>query len=87
MTRQQRITAILQAALKPARLDVIDESSLHSGHQPGFDGGGETHMRVRIAAAAFATMSRVERHRAVNDLVKDEFDNGLHALAVEAEAA
>ena len=29
---------------------------------------------------------RVARHRAINDLVKAEFDAGLHALAVEAAA-
>ncbi len=28
-------------------------------------------------------MSRVARHRAINDLLKPEFDAGLHALAVE----
>ncbi|MDP3526609.1 MAG: BolA family protein, partial [Hoeflea sp.] len=33
-----------------------------------------------------AGMSRIERHRAVNDLLKDELDGGLHAMAVEASA-
>ena len=75
----------LEAAFEPSRLEVINESHLHAGHQPGFDGSGESHMRVRITADAFSTMSRVERHRAVNALFAEEFERGLHALAIDAQ--
>ena len=75
----------LEAAFQPRKLEIINESALHAGHQPGFDGGGESHMRVRIEADAFATMSRVDRHRAVNALFAEEFGRGLHALAIDAK--
>lgn len=84
MSRQDRIRIILEKQFKPQSLEVVDESHLHAGHQPGYDGSGETHMRVRVISQAFAKMSRVERHRAVTDLLKTEFDTGLHALSVEA---
>ncbi len=45
-------------AFAPERLDVIDESHLHAGHQPDMTGTGETHMRVRIVSESFAGMSR-----------------------------
>ena len=86
MSMKSSMTGKLEAAFSPERLDVINESHLHAGHQPGFDGEGETHMRIRIVSSAFAGMNRVARHRAINDLVKAEFDAGLHALAVEAAA-
>lgn len=86
MSIRSSIEEKLTAAFAPERLDVINESRLHAGHQPGFDGEGETHMRVRIVASAFAGMGRVARHRAINDLLTAEFDAGLHALAVEAAA-
>lgn len=86
MSIRSNIEEKLTAAFAPERLDVINESRLHAGHQPGFDGEGETHMRVRIVASAFAGMGRVARHRAINDLLTAEFDAGLHALAVEAAA-
>lgn len=83
----------LGEAFSPERLEVIDESHLHAGHHhldgghdAVFDGTGETHLRVRIVASAFAGMGRVERHRAVNALMADAFAAGLHALAVEAAA-
>ncbi len=86
MSMKSSMTGKLEAAFSPERLDVLNESHLHAGHQPGFDGEGETHMRIRIVSSAFAGMSRVARHRAINEVVKAELDAGLHALAVEAAA-
>lgn len=86
MSLQRHIEEKLMEAFHPERLMVINESHQHAGHQPGFDGGGETHMRIRIVSSAFAGMSRVARHRAINDLLKPELDAGLHALAVEPAA-
>lgn len=86
MSLRQRIEDKLNEAFQPERLAVLNESHLHAGHQPDFNGDGETHMRVRIVAKTFAGMSRVARHRAVNDLLKPELDAGLHALAVEPSA-
>lgn len=91
MSRQARIEEKLNAAFAPERLAVVNESHLHAGHHDHdsdgtFDGAGETHFRVRIVAAAFAGMSRVERHRAVNEALAGEIAAGLHALAVEPTA-
>jgi BolA protein len=86
MSVKSRIEILLQDGLAPQRLEVINESHQHAGHQESFDGTGETHMRVRIVSEKFSTMSRLERHRAVNALLKPELDAGLHALAVEASA-
>ncbi|CAN7295132.1 BolA family protein [Ensifer adhaerens] len=86
MSLTETIEKKLIEAFHPERLEVINESHQHAGHQPGFDGTGESHMRVRIVSSAFAGMSRVARHRAINDLLKPELDAGLHALAVEPAA-
>lgn len=93
MSIQATMEDKLNKAFSPERLDVINESHLHaghhhvdSGHHATFDGAGETHFRVRIVAPAFAGMSRVERHRAVNDLLAEELKSGVHALAIEPAA-
>ncbi len=83
---EQRITDKLTAALEPERLEVINESHLHAGHQEAFDGTGETHFRVRVVSPRFAGMMRLERHRTVNDLLADELRDGVHALAIEPAA-
>ena len=86
MSLQSIIESKLTDAFQPERLSVINESHLHAGHQPGFNGQGESHMRVRLVSKAFSGMSRVDRHRAINALLKPELDAGLHALAVEPSA-
>jgi BolA protein len=86
MSVKARIEAVLQEHLQPERLAVIDESHHHAGHQPDITGTGETHMRVRVVSEKFSGMSRLDRHRTVNTLLKPELDAGLHALAVEASA-
>ena len=93
MSIQATIESKLTAAFAPERLEVLNESHLHaghhheeSGHHATFDGSGETHFRVRIVAPAFAAMSRIERHRAVNMALAEELAAGVHALAVEPAA-
>ncbi|WP_111847408.1 BolA family protein [Agrobacterium cavarae] len=86
MSLRQRMENKLQEAFSPDRLNVIDESHMHAGHQPDMTGTGETHMRVQIVSDQFSGKSRVDRHRAINGLLKPELDAGLHALAIEAAA-
>ena len=81
----ERIRNIVATALSPARLEVVDESGLHAGHA-GAVPGKTTHVRIVVEADAFRGKSRVECHRAVNELLKDEIAAGLHALAIEARA-
>lgn len=71
----------LRTALAPARLVITDDSAKHAGHS-GAREGGESHFTVDIVSAAFAGKSRVARQRLVYDLLKEEFDAGLHALAL-----
>lgn len=93
MSTKAAIEEKLRSAFAPQRLEVLDESHQHAGHHHGgsdhhaaFDGSGETHFRVRIVADAFAGLSRVARHRAVNDVLAGELAAGVHALAIEPAA-
>ena len=86
MSIRSDIEEKLRAAFSPQHLEVVNESHLHAGHQEHFDGGGETHLRLRIVADAFCGMSRVERHRAINALVAGELADAVHAFAIEAAA-
>lgn len=85
MTQKDRITRALRERFDPAELNVIDESHQHHGHA-GWREGGETHFRLDIVSDAFSGKSRVERHRLVNDALREAFEAGLHALAIRARA-
>ena len=86
MSVKDTITHKLETAFAPQRLEVIDESHLHAGHM-GAREGGQTHYRVKMAAASLAGKSRVEQHRAINGVLAAELAGGVHALAIEARAA
>ena len=85
MSVEQLMREKLMVALRPTRLDVINESALHAGHRSS-PGTGESHFRVLIVAEAFAGKSRVERHRMVNAVLAEEVGKRVHALALNTYA-
>ena len=93
MSIQSRMEVKLKQHFAPERLEVVNESHLNAGHLhtgPGihgtFDGQGETHFRIRIVAPAFTGLNRVDRHRAINDVLAEELADSVHALALEPAA-
>lgn len=82
---RQSIEQKLTSAYDPSTLEVVDESHLHEGHA-GHRPGGNTHFRVTMKSPAFTGMSRVQMQRSVMSCLKDEFDQGLHALALHLSA-
>jgi len=81
MTAEQRLKEKLMIALEPTRLDVINESSLHAGHRSS-PGTGESHFRILVVSDRFSGLTRVARHRLVNDALADELSGRIHALAL-----
>ncbi|MFO7762508.1 MAG: BolA family protein [Wenzhouxiangellaceae bacterium] len=82
--RVGRIRALLERALAPEALEVIDESHLHVGHAGAQDGRG--HFRIRIKASCFAGRSRLARHRMIYQAMGDMMDTDIHALAIEDDS-
>lgn len=85
MSAESRMREKLMIALNPTRLDVINQSHLHAGHA-GSPGTGESHFKLVIVSPAFASKSRVERHRMVNAALADELAGPIHALAISTYA-
>ncbi len=89
MTMKDQITAKLEAALAPERIEVIDDSAKHAGHlhhPGGVEDRGETHFTVKVTADVFAGKRLLERHRLINQALADELSTTVHALAIEARA-
>ncbi len=84
--RAAEIERRLVAGLSPDSVEVVDDSDDHSGHA-GHSGAGESHFTVRVVAAAFERMSRVDRQRAVYAALGDLMaPDKVHALVIEAKA-
>ncbi len=76
---------LLKDAFNPTRLEIINDSAVHSGHS-GDDGSGESHFTVVIEAPSFADMSRLARQRAVISALGDIVGERVHAVAIKASA-
>lgn len=78
MTMQQTITDKLNGTLRPTYLEVINES-----HQHNVPTGSESHFKVIIVSPNFKGRSLVQRHQVINELLKDELAENLHALSLK----
>lgn len=85
MPTADSIAAKLKSELNPDLIDVQDVSHHHAGHAGWREGGG-THFEVTIRASAFAGQSRVQRHRMVNQILKEDLAGGVHALELHLSA-
>lgn len=82
MSVAETIRKRLSEGLEPERLEIRDESHLHAGHA-GAREGGESHFRLLIVSSKFEGASRVARQRMVNDLLREELKDRIHALAMK----
>ncbi|HEY0269133.1 MAG TPA: BolA family protein [Methyloradius sp.] len=82
--RSEVIRLRLQATFSPIDCQIVDESSLHTGHAGAASGGG--HYRIRLISGIFERKNRLIRHRLVYDCLADMMDKDIHALAIEAIA-
>ena len=79
------MTQRLRQAFAPQQLQVHNDSDRHAGHA-GHDGSGESHFTIEIVAAAFTGLSRLDRQRKINAVLKDLLAGKIHALAIKARA-
>ncbi|KAJ9576240.1 hypothetical protein L9F63_006902 [Diploptera punctata] len=71
----------LAGHLEPFHLDVLNESYMHN-----VPPGAETHFKVIIVSEKFDNVPLIKRHRMVNEILKDELQNGVHALSIVVSA-
>jgi BolA protein len=75
---EARIKQKLTETYKPVFLSVINESRLH-----GFRKGKDSHFNLTVVSDEFEGQRAVNRQRAINKLLKEEFkEGGLHALSM-----
>jgi BolA family transcriptional regulator, general stress-responsive regulator len=73
---------ILNEIFKDSKLEVIDNSNQHKGHND-FDGNEETHFIVILEMDKKSNKNRLEIHRQINNSLSSEFNSGLHSLEIK----
>lgn len=81
MSVQTDIETILQSELQPQLLQVENES--HGHNVPA---NSETHFKVTIVSPAFAGLRQVQRHQKVYQLLREQLQGPVHALALHTYA-
>ena len=79
MNRKAKITKILNENLDIYKYFILDVSESHKGHS-GYIKGEETHFEIIIISNDFENKNRLERHKMVNNYLKNEFEGSLHSI-------
>jgi BolA protein len=82
MNRKKRIETIILNNFKGCKISIIDNSMAHKGHND-FSGQQESHFQIIINKNFLYKESTLSIHRKINNLLKDEFLDGLHALEIK----
>lgn len=82
MNRKQRINNLLLNHLKEFSIEILDNSHLHINHN-NFDGTGETHIKIILDKRKEVKFDRLNLHRKINELLKNEFELGMHSLEIK----
>ena len=77
----QEIKECLEKEIPDSVVTVRDDSEKHRGHS-GFVEGQVTHIDLMVVSNEMAQLSRIDRQRSVNALLKPFFDKGLHAVSL-----
>ncbi len=79
------ILAKVGEAIACESIDLRNDSHLHAGHTGNPTGApdAETHFKLRVVSEDFAGKRLIQRHRMVNEILKDELQTTVHALQLQ----
>ena len=77
MNMQQLIESKLAKQLHTTHLEVINESANHN-----VPVGSESHFKVVVVSDNFTDKNLLARHRLINQILADELQHKIHALAL-----
>ena len=77
MSIQATVEKKITHSLHPIHLEVINESHMHNVPE-----GSESHFKVTVVSDQFEGVVLVNRHRMVNQVLAQELNGYIHALAL-----
>ena len=67
--------------INPQNITLIDKSHLHKKHK-SFD-INKIHLKIIIESKELKKMSKIEAHKKIFSILKEEMRNKIHALEIE----
>ena len=77
MSKQQELEQRLRQEFQPHFIAVENESYMHSSGR-----GADSHFKIVLVSDVFEGGSKVARHRKIYQLLSQDLQNGIHALAL-----
>lgn len=80
----ERITRTIKEAYPESTIAILDKTREHIGHKEllNSENPQETHLDIEVSDAAFKGVKPIDSIRAINNLIKEEFTQGLHAVTI-----
>ena len=82
MRRKSKIENIIKKNYEPDFFSVLDISEQHRGHE-SFKDNVESHFEIIIVSKKFKNLKRIDRHRMVNNSLREEFLLDLHSAIIK----
>tara|TARA_B100001013_G_scaffold337024_1_gene256783 strand:- start:886 stop:1137 length:252 start_codon:yes stop_codon:yes gene_type:complete len=76
-----RIKEKINTKINPENIILIDNSYLHTKHK-SFD-SNKFHLKIIIKSKRLKNMDKIEAHKKIFSILKDEMSNKIHALEIE----
>ena len=77
MKVQNTIEEKIKSSLAPQYLEVLNESNSHN-----VPPGSESHFKLTVVSDNFDGKMLLARHRIINQLLKEELEDSIHALSM-----
>ena len=81
MTIYDNIKKKIKKKIETENIILIDNSILHKKHK-SFD-INKLHLKIIIKSQKLRLMSKIEAHKEIFSILKDEMKNDIHALEIE----
>ena len=79
----EQIKEKINKKINPENIILIDNSSLHVKHK-SFD-PNKFHLKIIVKSQKLKDMNKVEAHKEIFSILKDEMNSRIHALEIEIQ--
>ena len=81
ITIYKEIKKKIYKAINPKNIILIDNSNLHKKHK-SFD-LNKVHLKIIIESEKLKKMNKIDAHKKIFSILKEEMKNKIHALEIE----
>ena len=81
MTLLNQIKDKINKKINPENIELIDNSFLHFKHK-SFD-SKKLHLKIIIKSEKLKKMNKIQAHKKIFSVLKEEMNNKIHALEIE----